>query len=67
MNRLKELRLAKGLTIEGLHELSGVATGTISLIETGKIRNPGMATVRKLATALGTEISNIMDPIASGE
>lgn len=61
MNKLKELRLARGLTIEGLHELSGVSTGAISSIESGKVRNPGMSTIRKLAAALGIEVNDLLE------
>lgn len=66
MSRLKELRLSRGLTIEGLHELSKVSVGAISGIENGKIRNPGMVTLQKLAGALNTDIREIM-PEMTGE
>ncbi len=63
MSRLKEIRLTKGLTIDGLHELSGVSVGAISGIETGKIRNPNINTLRKLAGALQADLNDLLDPM----
>jgi transcriptional regulator with XRE-family HTH domain/tetratricopeptide (TPR) repeat protein len=50
---LRRLRSQAGLTQEDLSERSGVSARTIRGIETGKRRNPQLASVRRLAEALG--------------
>lgn len=49
---LRRLRLRVGLTQEALAERSGVSVSTIRGLETGRRRNPQLASVRQLATAL---------------
>jgi transcriptional regulator with XRE-family HTH domain/tetratricopeptide (TPR) repeat protein len=49
---LRRLRLRAGLTQEALAERSGVSVSTIRGLETGRRRNPQLASVRQLATAL---------------
>ncbi len=49
---LRQLRLRKPWTITELAEKSGVALATISDIERGK-KTPRIATIRRLAEALG--------------
>ena len=51
--RLRELRLRAGLTIEGLAEASGVSVRAISDTERGRSRAPQPRTVTALAAALG--------------
>ena len=50
--RLRDARVAKGLTQEGLGEIIGVTKGSISLYESGK-RTPKLETVLELMYALG--------------
>ena len=49
--RIKEMRLAKGLTMEKLAGLSGVPASSISKIENGQLR-PSFVHAINLATAL---------------
>jgi tetratricopeptide (TPR) repeat protein/transcriptional regulator with XRE-family HTH domain len=52
---LRHYRRRAGLTQEALAERSGVSVSTIRGIETGKRRNPQLASVRQLAAALGLQ------------
>jgi transcriptional regulator with XRE-family HTH domain len=52
---LKQAREARGLTQEQLEAASLVTQGTISLIETGSVKNPSWSTVRALAAALDVD------------
>lgn len=54
--RLKAARLARGWSTRDLAEAGDIALNTISLIERGKI-SPTVATLHKLATALGVPLS----------
>ncbi|HEY8981932.1 MAG TPA: helix-turn-helix domain-containing protein, partial [Streptomyces sp.] len=49
---IRRLRLGAGLTQEALAERSGVSVSTIRGMETGRRRNPQLASVRRLAEAL---------------
>jgi len=51
--RLRDLRDQLGLTRDQLAEKSGVPARTIQDIETGKIKNPGIETLKPLLIALG--------------
>lgn len=57
--RLAEIRKSRGLSQQRLSALSGVHRVTIARFETGKI-SPTLATVKKLAAALGVKISDIV-------
>ena len=57
--RLRELRKAKALSQERLGEEAGLARNFVSMIETGE-RNVTLATVEKLATALGCRMAELM-------
>jgi transcriptional regulator with XRE-family HTH domain len=59
LNGLRLERVAKGLTQEELAENSGVGRDTIQKLETGK-RPARLATVKKLADALGVEIEELI-------
>lgn len=58
--RLGELiaigRECKGWTLRDLEKASGVSNALISQIETGKVKDPGFATVVRLVDALGISI-----------
>lgn len=54
-NRLKELRLAAGITTYQLAEKSGVTRTNISRIENGKY-SAGLDVLSKLAQALGKSL-----------
>lgn len=61
MIRLLELREAKHITQKKLAELSNVPQQTISAIESGKRKNPGIVALQKLAKALGCTLDEMMD------
>ena len=58
--RLRELRLAKGLSQLALSG-DGISPGYVSLIESGK-RNPSAAVLRRLADRLGVPVDQLLDP-----
>lgn len=49
-------RECKGWTLRDLERESGVSNPLISQIETGKVKDPGFATVVRLCEALGISI-----------
>jgi transcriptional regulator with XRE-family HTH domain len=56
--RVKELRRVRGLTLEGLAELSGVSRAMISKLERGE-KNPTLVVAAKLAEGLGVTLSRL--------
>jgi transcriptional regulator with XRE-family HTH domain len=57
--RLRELRVEKALSLRALKERSGVAYDTINKLELSH-RPARLATIRKLADALGVEPKELM-------
>jgi transcriptional regulator with XRE-family HTH domain len=57
--RLRELRVEKALSLRALGEVTGVAYDTINKLENGH-RPARLATIRKLADALGVEPKELM-------
>jgi XRE family transcriptional regulator, regulator of sulfur utilization len=57
--RLRELRVEKALSLRALGEVTGVAYDTINKLENGH-RPARLATIRKLAEALGVEPKELM-------
>ena len=57
--RLRQLRVERALSLRTLGERSGVAFATISELENGH-RPARLATIRKLADALGVEPNELM-------
>ena len=57
--RVRHLRKASGLTLDGLGELVGTAPSQLSLIENGK-REPKLSLLKQLATALGTGLDELL-------
>ncbi|PIR42700.1 transcriptional regulator [candidate division WWE3 bacterium CG_4_9_14_0_2_um_filter_35_11] len=58
--RLKEIRLQKGLTQEGLSELASLHLTYVGHLELGRY-HPSLFTVWKLAKALGVSMSKLTD------
>lgn len=58
--RLRRLRIEAGLSLRGLAQAAGVAHDTTMEIEAGR-RRPHPATVKKLATALGVNVGDLID------
>ena len=61
MQRLRELRRLRVLTLRELEEESGVSYNTIWRLESGR-RQARPSTIRKLAAALGVEASELVVP-----
>ena len=59
MIRLQEIREGKKLTQKRLSEISGVPQQTISAIESGVRKNPGILTLRQLASAMDCSIDEL--------
>jgi transcriptional regulator with XRE-family HTH domain len=57
--RLRELRVQRALSLRALGERSGVTFATINNLENGN-RPARLATIRKLANALGVEPIELM-------
>lgn len=60
--RLRERRQAEGLTLKQLANRTGLSVSLISQIELGKSA-ASVATLRKLATALGVSLSGLFDGV----
>ena len=58
-HRLRTLRVEKALSLRALGERSGVTFATINNLENGN-RPARLATIRKLAEALGVEPKELM-------
>lgn len=61
LNSINELRKARGLTVEGLSEASGVPLSTVKKICAGITTNPNLETVKALARALDCKLDDISD------
>ena len=55
MAEIKKLRQSQGLTLEAVATLSGIDIAMLSRLETGKILNPTMETIYRIAMAVGKE------------
>src|SRR5918994_1402861 len=56
--RVRELRRRRGLTLDGLAELSGVSRAMISKLERGE-KNPTLVVAAKVAEGLGVTLSRL--------
>lgn len=54
--RVRQLRMERGLSIRGLAEISSLSVNTLSLIENGKI-SPSVSTLQRAAAALNVSIT----------
>jgi transcriptional regulator with XRE-family HTH domain len=63
--RVRELRAARGLSLEALAARSGVSRSMISLVERGE-SSPTAAVLEKLATGLGVMLASLFDAPAAG-
>ncbi len=59
--RVRDLRGARGLTLEALADRSGVSRSMISVIERGE-SSPTAALLEKLASGLGVSLASLFDP-----
>ena len=53
---VKRLRLLSGLTQKQLASEAGVALNTVKNLESGKLKNPTLNTLIKIADALGVSV-----------
>ena len=60
-NKIEQLRKEKGYTFAKLSELSGISTGRLSDLATGKRNNPTMDTLIKLADALDVTLDELVE------
>lgn len=58
--RIRALRLARGLTIEALSKNAGLSKGTMCSIEKGK-RSVGLLVLRRIASALNVPATHLLD------
>ncbi len=58
--RVRELRQSHGWTQEALAERANVAQTFVSQVETGRIERPSYEYLRRLASALGVPVDNLM-------
>jgi putative transcriptional regulator len=59
--RLKEVRLAKGLSQKALADAAGIRRASVSDIEKGKTKGIDFDTLDRLATALGVNAAALID------
>ena len=58
--KIKQLRLARGMTLEQVGDIVGVGKSTVRKWEQGTIANMGRDKIARLANALGTTPANLM-------
>jgi transcriptional regulator with XRE-family HTH domain len=63
--RIRILRGERELSARALAESAGVSSGFLSQVEHGRVM-PSVATLIKLATALGTRVGDLFDQIGTG-
>ena len=57
--KIKDVRIAKGMSQVELAKASGVSRGTIIGLESGKITNTQTDTIRQIAKALGCPVDTL--------
>lgn len=58
-SRVRELRASRGLTLQGLADLTGLSPSLLSLVERGKT-SPSIGTLVSVAHALGVHMSDLV-------
>lgn len=61
MNKMKKVRLERGLTQIQLSQISGLSQAYINELENGKKSNPSIIVLDKLAASLDVSISDILE------
>lgn len=59
--KIRKLRKEKGYSQEKLARKADVSMRTINIIEAGKIANPHVDTVTRIAKGLGIELSELLE------
>ena len=57
---VRRLREGAGLTLYRLAKLAGITPGWLRDIETGRIKSPGVAVLRKIAKGLGVDVAELL-------
>ena len=57
---LRDLREAQGKSLRDVEADTGVSSGHLSLIETGRVRNPSPTILQKLATHFGVSAEHLL-------
>lgn len=60
LKNLAKIRKEKGLTQEGLARKADISYHTVLKLESGRIKNPKIDTVMKLANALNKKIEDLI-------
>jgi transcriptional regulator with XRE-family HTH domain len=60
-DKLRELRLKHGYSIDRLAAAAGVGSMSLWKIEKGRTRSPGLTTLRKLAAALEVPLTSLLE------
>lgn len=63
-SQLARLRLDVGLTGFDVEQRSGMPASHLSMLETGKIKNPKISTVKQLSELYGVSIETIIDALS---
>ena len=58
--RLQIWREAKGLSLRALEEKAGISNAYLSQIETGKVKEPSLTNLKKIAAAYGVSVSTLI-------
>lgn len=58
-NKLKKIRIEKGMTLEKLSKETGISVGYLCHLENGTRNNPSIPIMHKISFALGKNIVNI--------
>lgn len=58
-NKMREIRMALGITLEELSERTGISIGYLSHLERGTRKNPSIALMDKISYALGKTILEV--------
>jgi transcriptional regulator with XRE-family HTH domain len=64
--RIKALRLARGMSVNGLAAAAGVSSGIVSQIERDR-SNPSLNTIEKICGALGVATDAVLSAVASSD
>lgn len=61
MEKIKKIRMLKGMSSRELSRRSKLDIAIISNIENGKTKNPGIYTVKKIADVLEVKLDDLID------
>lgn len=67
LEKIKDIRKSRGITIDELSEKSGVPVSTIKKISAGITKNPNLETVRSIARALNCTLDDFDEPIQTDD